>query len=248
MIDLSGKRILITAAAAGIGRESALAAAGIGADVLATDINPDGLVELRQKGIATETLDVTDMDAVAALIEREPAFDGVVNAAGYVHHGRLQDCTPEDWRHSFTLNVDSMYFILREALPKMIENGGGAIVNVASAASSLKGIPLRFAYGTTKAAVIGMTKSIAADYVQEGIRCNAVCPGTVDTPSLRQRVAELGKSMGGFEAAMDAFVARQPMQRLGTAGEVAALILYLLSDQAGFTTGQAHVIDGGILT
>ncbi|MCY3879922.1 MAG: SDR family oxidoreductase [Rhodobacteraceae bacterium] len=247
-MDLSGKRILITAAAAGIGRESALAAAGIGADVLATDINPDGLVELRQKGIATETLDVTDMDAVAALIEREPAFDGVVNAAGYVHHGRLQDCTPEDWRHSFTLNVDSMYFILREALPKMIENGGGAIVNVASAASSLKGIPLRFAYGTTKAAVIGMTKSIAADYVQEGIRCNAVCPGTVDTPSLRQRVAELGKSMGGFEAAMDAFVARQPMQRLGTAGEVAALILYLLSDQAGFTTGQAHVIDGGILT
>ncbi len=220
----------------------------MGATVLATDIETDGLQQLTHERISTAYLDVTDRLAIEELIERQPPFDGIVNAVGFVHHGGLEECSLADWRHSFSLNVDSMYFVLRASVPKMVRNGGGSIVNLSSVSSSLKGIPSRFVYGTTKAAIIGMTKSIAADYVGKGIRCNAVCPGTVDTPSFRERVSALAKSAGGgYEAAMTSFVNRQPMGRVGTAEEVAALVVYLLSDQAAFTTGQAYAIDGGIL-
>lgn len=241
---LQGKRCLLTAAAAGIGRETALAFAREGAVVIATDISADGLAQLAAEApeIATRVLDVTSTDAVTALFADEPAFDVLFNCAGYVAAGTILDCEEADWARSFRINVDGSYRMCRGVLPAMLANGGGSIVNVASVASSITGAPNRFAYGATKAAVIGMTKAIAADFVSQGIRCNAICPGTVLTPSLQARVAALP---GDYEDNLASFVGRQPMGRLGQPEEIAALALYLASDEAGFTTGQIHVIDGG---
>ena len=240
---LAGKRAVITAAAHGIGRATAIAFARAGARVVATDIDEAGLVTLAKEEprIVTSRLDVRDDGAVARLAAAEPAVDVLFNCAGYVHGGTVLDCTDADWDLAFDLNVRSMFRTIRAWLPGMLERGKGSIVNMASAASSVKGAPNRFVYGTTKGAVIGLTKSIAADYVGRGIRCNAICPATVDTPSLRQRIA----SAGDPEAAHRAFLARQPMGRFATAEEIAALVLYLASDESGFTTGIAHVIDGG---
>ncbi|MBV9861209.1 MAG: SDR family oxidoreductase [Alphaproteobacteria bacterium] len=244
---LAGKRALVTAAAQGIGRATALAFAAEGASVLATDIAEDKLAELSDALIVTRRLDVTDEDAVAALADELPAFDVLFNCAGFVHHGTILDVLPEDWDFSFVLNTRSMYLTIRAFLPKMIERrAGGSIINMSSTASSVKGVPNRCVYGATKAAVIGLTKSVAADFITSGIRCNAICPGTIDTPSLEARIATQGVLLpGGADAARRAFVERQPLGRLGTPEEVAALAVYLASDEARFTTGAIHIIDGG---
>jgi 2-keto-3-deoxy-L-fuconate dehydrogenase len=240
---LKGKRALITAAAQGIGRASALAMAKEGAEVLATDVNAAPLAGLEaEPGLKTAQLDVTDADRIAALAGARPAFDVLVNVAGYVHSGSILDCDESAFDFSMNLNVKSMYRLIRAFLPAMLAAGGGSIVNVASVCSSLKGLPNRFAYGTSKAAVIGLTKSVAADYVGRGIRCNAVCPGTVETPSLEDRIAAFDDP----EAARRAFIARQPMGRLGTPEEIAAIIVHLAGDESAYTTGQLFVVDGGI--
>jgi len=240
---LRGKTALITAAAQGIGRAAALAFAREGAAVIATDVNESKLAELATTpGIEVRRLDVTDDLAVTALASAVPAPHALVNCAGFVHHGTILDCRPEDWEHSFRLNVRSMYWVTRAVLPRMTEAGGGVIVNIASVASSVKGVPNRFVYGATKAAIIGLTKSIAVDFVARGIRCNAVCPGTVDTPSLGERIAA---APDPAQARRD-FIARQPMGRLGSAEEIADLCVYLASDESRFMTGQAVIIDGGI--
>jgi 2-keto-3-deoxy-L-fuconate dehydrogenase len=240
---LSGKTAFLTAAAAGIGRATALAFAREGAAVVATDVDMAGLESLakEQSGIEIARLDVLDPAQCEAIGARWPRINVLANVAGFVHHGTLLDCSPEDWARSFDLNVNSMYRTIRSVLPRMLEHGGGAIVNVSSIASSVKGIPNRCVYGATKAAVIGLTKSIAVDYVTRGVRCNAICPGTVDSPSLAGRMA----ASGDLEAARRAFIARQPMLRLGKPEEVAALAVYLASDESAFTTGATHVIDGG---
>jgi 2-keto-3-deoxy-L-fuconate dehydrogenase len=240
---LAGKKALVTAAAAGIGRATALAFAREGAAVTATDIDEKGLASLAgTPGIATRRLDVTDGAAVEALARELGAVDILFNCAGFVHHGTVLETSERDWDFSFDLNVKSMYRTIRAFLPAMLESGrGGSIVNVASGASSVRGIPNRFVYGATKAAVIGLTKAVAADFIKRGIRANAIAPGTIETPSLDARMA----AQGGTEAVRRAFIDRQPMGRLGTAEEVAALALYLASDEASFTTGAVHVIDGG---
>jgi 2-keto-3-deoxy-L-fuconate dehydrogenase len=240
---LNGKTALVTAAAQGIGAATARVFAAEGARVVATDINETALAGLAGAGIAIEPLDVTDGAAVEAMARRLGAVDILFNCAGWVHNGTILECNESAWDRSFDLNVKSMYRVIRAFLPAMIAKGGGAIVNVASVASSLKGIPNRFAYGASKAAVIGLTKSVAADFVAKGIRCNAICPGTVDTPSLHDRMS----ATGDVEKARAAFVARQPMGRLGTAEEIALLALYLASDESSDTTGTAVVADGGIL-
>lgn len=245
--DLQGKRVLVTAAAAGIGRAIAEAAAAAGASVLATDIDESGLAALAGQGLRTARLDVTDPDAVAALLGPEPAFRGVVNAAGWVHHGDLANCPPEAWDRSFAINVTGMYHVLRATVPAMLAAGGGSVVNIASCASSMKGFANRLAYGASKAAVIGLSKALAVDHLKEGLRVNAVCPGTVDSPSLQARMETLGETMGGYEAARAMFLARQPSGRLGQPEEIAAVVVFLLSDAASFVTGQALAIDGGIL-
>lgn len=237
-IDLTGRRVLVTAAGQGIGRASVNAFLEAGADVLATDINADALASIR--GCETLLLDVTDAHAVAELADLT-AFDVLFNCAGYVHAGTILDCADEDWAFAFDLNVTGMYRTIRALLPGMIAQGRGSIINMSSVASSILGVPNRFAYGATKAAVIGLTKSVAADFVGQGIRCNAICPGTVHSPSLEQRLHDTGD----FEKAMADFVARQPMGRIGNPDEVAALALYLASDASGFTTGHTHIIDGG---
>jgi 2-keto-3-deoxy-L-fuconate dehydrogenase len=243
---LDGKRALVTAAGQGIGRATALAFAAEGASVLATDIAPEKLADLPDRLIATRALDARDDAAISALAEELPALDILFNCAGFVHHGTVLTTTPEDWDFSFTLNVRSMFLMIRAFLPKMIQAGGGSIINMSSGASSIKGVPNRCAYGATKAAVIGLTKSVAADFVTAGIRCNAICPGTVQTPSLDERIAAAGAlTPGGVTAARRAFIDRQPLGRLGTAEEIAALAVYLASDEAKFTTGTTHVIDGG---
>lgn len=244
MNRLQGKRCLITAAGAGIGRESALACAREGALVLATDVDAAALDALAAEhpAIAVQALDVTDPAAIAALVEAQGPFDVLFNCAGYVHQGSILDCDAEAWRRSFEINVDAMYHTCRAVLPGMLARGRGSIVNMSSVASSIKGVPNRFAYGATKAAVIGLSKAIAADYVARGIRCNAICPGTVKTPSLAQRVAALG---GDEQAVWKSFTDRQPMGRLGDPREIAQLVVYLASDESSFTTGQTHVIDGG---
>jgi 2-keto-3-deoxy-L-fuconate dehydrogenase len=243
---LEGKRCLITAAGAGIGRESALAFAREGAAVLATDIDARALETLTQENgsIRSQVLDVTDNAAIEALVAAHGPFDVLFNCAGYVHAGTLLDTDLAGWRRSFAINVDAMYFLCRAVIPAMIERKRGSIINMSSVASSLKGVANRFAYGATKAAVIGLSKAIAADYVAHGVRCNAICPGTVKTPSLAGRVAALG---GDPESAWKSFTDRQPMGRLGTPAEIAALAVYLASDESTFTTGSVHVIDGGWL-
>jgi len=241
---LSGKHALVTAAGAGIGRATALAFAEAGATVLATDISEDSLASLAQShpSIRTQPLDVTDDSAIRALAASVERVDVLFNCAGYVHAGTILDTDDDSWRRSFAINVDSMFHLCRALLPGMLSRGAGSIINMSSVASSIKGVPNRFAYGATKAAVIGLTRSIAADYVSKGIRCNAICPGTVKTPSLGERVRALG---GDENAAWQSFTARQPMGRLGTPEEIAALALYLASDESSFTTGTIHVVDGG---
>lgn len=238
---LAGKTALVTAAAQGIGRATAEAFAREGAKVVATDVNDKALASL-PAAIDKRRLDVTDAKAIEALARELGALDVLFNCAGYVHQGTILDCAEKDWDFSFALNVRSMYLVIRAFLPAMLASGqGGSIINMSSVVSSLKGAPNRFAYGATKAAVIGLTKSVAADYIKHGIRCNAICPGTVATPSLDDRIAALG---GGQEVRR-AFVDRQPLGRLGTPEEIAALAVYLASEESAFTTGATHVIDGG---
>ena len=240
---LCNKAILVTAAGQGIGRAITQAFIREGATVMATDLSGELLYGLECR---TATLDVTNSTEVALFLAAHPDFDVLVNCAGFVHHGTILDCTERDWDFSFNLNVRSMFRMVRGVLPGMIKRRKGVIINIASVASSIKGAPFRFIYGTTKAAVIGLTKSIAADYVTNGIRCNAICPGTVESPSLRRRIAALARNSERSQADVEAdFVERQPMGRLGSTDEVAALAVYLASDEASFTTGQAHVIDGG---
>jgi 2-keto-3-deoxy-L-fuconate dehydrogenase len=236
---LDGKVALVTAAARGIGRATAERFAAEGARVIATDRDLDALDGI--VGCETCALDVTDGAAVTALAAEIGRIDVLANVAGIVHAGTILDCSEAEWDQAIAINMTAMYRTVRAFLPAMLAGGGGAIVNVSSIASSVKGIPNRFAYGATKAGVIGLTKAVAADFVGQGIRCNAICPGTIDTPSLQQRLHDTGD----YAAAQAAFIARQPMGRLGRAEEIAALALYLASDEAAFTTGAVHVIDGG---
>ena len=242
---LKGKTALITAAAQGIGRASALAFAAEGANVIASDIDVTKLAEV--KGMARGALDICRLDvmdasAITALAGELGAIDVLFNCAGFVHHGTILDCTEKDWDVTLDLNVRSMYRMIRAFLPAMLKRGKGAsIINMSSGASSVRGAPNRFVYGTSKAAVIGLTKAVAIDYIKQGIRCNAICPGTIATPSLEDRIA----AQGGSQAVRDAFVQRQPLGRLGTAAEIAALAVYLASDESTFTTGAIHLIDGG---
>ncbi len=242
MIDtrLQDKTVLVTAAAQGIGRASALAFARAGAKVYATDINDKTLAELKgEKGIVTRRLDVLDDAAVRAFVSEIGAVDVLFNCAGIVHSGTILEMEDDDLEFAFDLNVKAMVRTIRAVLPGMLDRGGGAIINMSSVASSVKGVPNRFAYGTTKAAVIGLTKAIAADYVTQGIRCNAICPGTVESPSLQERL----KATGDYESARKAFIARQPMGRIGTPEEIADLAIHLAT--ATYTSGQAYAIDGG---
>ncbi|HZT86634.1 MAG TPA: SDR family oxidoreductase [Stellaceae bacterium] len=244
---LSGKRALVTAAGQGIGRATALAFAAEGASVLATDIAENKLAGLSDALIATRKLDATDAAAIGALADELPELDVLFNCAGFVHHGTILDVEPDEWDLSFNLNVRSMYLTIRAFLPKMVARGAGAsIINMSSTVSSVKGAPNRCVYGATKAAVIGLTKAVAIDFIHAGIRCNAICPGTIATPSLEDRIAMQGVLLpGGTDAARRAFVERQPLGRLGTPEEVAALAVYLASDESRFTTGAIHIIDGG---
>ena len=244
---LAGKKALVTAAGQGIGRATAEAFAREGASVIATDINPAALAELAAvPGISARHLDVTDAAAISALAAEVGALQVLFNGAGFVHAGSVLDCSEADFDVAVTLNLRSMFRLIRATLPAMLQAGGGSIINVASAASSIKGVPNRFIYATTKAAVIGLTKSVAADFITRGIRCNAICPGTVESPSLRQRIAAQAAASGQTEGQVEAaFIARQPMGRLGTAAEIAALAVYLASDESAFTTGTSQLIDGG---
>jgi len=237
---LKGKRAFVTAAAAGIGRACAIAFAREGAHVIATDVDDKGLASLRDEGVAEAVkLDVRDTAAVDAMAKRAGKVDILLNAAGFVHHGTVFDCSEADWDFSFDLNVKSMHRTIRAFLPAMLEGGGGSIVNIASAAGAIKAAPNRYVYSATKAAVAALTRAVAIDFITKGIRCNAICPGTIETPSMLGRAAALGS--GGREM----FVSRQPMGRLGTAEEIALLAVYLASDESAFTTGAAHIIDGG---
>jgi len=240
---LSGKTAIVTAAAAGIGKSTVEYFVAEGATVWATDINTSALDDLVSEipGLNICRLDVSNPQDIEDLYQKTGPVDVLFNCAGYVHNGNILDCEDDDWEFSYSLNVTACYRIIRRFLPGMIENGGGSIINVASVAGSIKAVPNRFCYSATKAAVIGMTKSIAADFVKEGIRCNAICPGTVDTPSLRDRLDSFTDPL----AARKEFESRQPMGRLADPKEIAALALYLASDESAFTTGVAHVIDGG---
>ncbi|WP_374624663.1 SDR family oxidoreductase [Pandoraea sp.] len=244
---LAGKTAVITAAAQGIGRASVEAYLREGARVVATDRNVEALAELDDHpNLLRRALDVTDAAAVASLAHELGAIDVLFNCAGYVHHGSILECDDAAWDFSFDLNVKSMYRTIRAFLPAMLSAGGGAIINMSSAASSVKGVANRCVYGTTKAAVIGLTKSIAADFVARGVRCNAICPGTVESPSLRQRIATQADAAGtSLTTVREQFVARQPMGRIGSPDEIAALAVYLGSDESAFTTGAIHLIDGG---
>jgi len=239
---LAGKTALVTAAGQGIGRASALAMAAEGAQVMATDLNPAALAGLAGPKIATRVLDVLDDAAIHRTLGELPPLDVLFNCAGFVHHGTILDCTPKDWEFSFNLNVRAMYVTIQAALPRMLERGGGSIINMASVASSLKGLPNRFAYGASKAAVIGLTKAIAADFVGQGIRCNAIAPGTVDTPSLAQRINAFPDPV----EARKAFIARQPMGRLAKPEEIAPIVVFLASDESAFATGNVYSVDGGM--
>lgn len=240
---LAGKTAVVTAAGQGIGRATAIAFAGEGAVVWATDLNEQALAALRQdRGeVRTRRLDVCSSQDVNDLAGEVGALDVLFNCAGFVHHGTILECEEKDWDFSFDLNIKSMYRTCRAFLPAMLKAGKGSIINMSSAASSIKGVPNRFVYVSTKAAVIGLTKAIAADFIRRGIRCNAICPGTVQTPSLDQRIA----AQGDVEKARAEFIARQPIGRLGSPEEIASLAVYLASDESRFTTGQTHIIDGG---
>ena len=240
---LKGKTAFITAAGQGMGKAAAIAYAAEGAKVWATDLNPGPLQSLAGvPGITIRQLDATDEKAIAKLAAEAGAVDVLLNAAGYVHHGTILDCSPKDWDFSMNVNVRSMYLMTRGFLPGMLAKGNGSIINLASIASSIKGIPNRLVYGTSKAAVIGLTKAIAADYVKQGIRCNAVCPGTIDTPSLADRINAFADPV---QARKD-FIARQPMGRLGTVEDMVPLFIYLASDESSFATGTTFSIDGGM--
>ena len=242
---LKNKRALITAAGQGIGLATALAFANEGAEVVATDLNPDTLKSLSDENpqIETRILDVTKPEKIIQIAEEIGAIDVLFNCAGFVHHGTILDCEESDWEFSFNLNVRSMYRMIRTFLPSMLEAGGGNIINMSSVASSVMGLPNRFVYGASKAAVIGLTKSVAKDYIKQGIRCNAICPGTVESPSLQERIKAQG---GNPEEVRAAFIARQPIGRIGTPEEIAAIALYLASDESAYTTGVAFSIDGGM--
>ena len=244
MIDLKGKTALLTASGQGIEKATARAFSEAGAYVIATDINNESLSSLTDIVNETYMLDVTDKNAIKNLVTSIKQPNILFNCAGIVHNGTILESCDNDWDVAFSLNAKAMYHMIKEVLPIMITNGGGSIVNIASVASSTKGIINRFIYSASKAAVLGMTKSIAADYIASGIRCNAICPGTIQSPSLEQRLSDLGD----YEYARKQFVARQPMGRIGEAEEVANLAVYLASDASAFTTGQFHIIDGGICT
>jgi len=240
---LQGKVAVLTAAGAGIGRATAQAFAAEGARVIATDLNTDLLRDLSAE---THKLDVRSTEAVETLAKSVGPIDILFNCAGFVHHGTALDCSDSDWDFSFDLNVKSMHRTIRAFLPGMLEKGRGSIVNIASGASSVRGIPNRYVYGASKAAVIGLTKAVAADTIKRGVRCNAICPGTVESPSLEGRIAALSAQSGQPIAAVkQAFIDRQPMGRLGKAEEIAMLAVYLASDESAFTTGQIHLADGG---
>ncbi len=236
---LAGKSALVTAAGQGIGRAAARLFAAEGASVWATDLNVELLRNLQ--GCQTCHLDVRDRSEIEATLAQTGPLDVLFNCAGYVHSGTILECDESAWNFSMDLNVTAMYRMIAAALPAMLERGRGSIVNVASVAA-LKGVPNRFVYGASKAAVVGLTRSVAADFVTRGIRCNAICPGTIDTPSLRERL----RATGDYTKALAAFTARQPMGRLGQAEEIAAMALYLASDESAFVTGQCHIIDGGM--
>ncbi|WP_101340689.1 SDR family oxidoreductase [Cereibacter azotoformans] len=238
---LTGKRALVTAAGQGIGRASALAMAREGARVLATDVNAAALESLAAEGLEVRRLDVRDPASIADAVEAAGPLDVLFNCAGFVASGTILDCDEESWEFSVGLNLTGMYRMCRAFLPGMIAGGGGSIVNMASVVSAAIAAPNRFVYGTTKAGVVGLTKSIAADFIGQGIRCNAICPGTVESPSLEERL----RATGDYAAARRAFVARQPIGRIGRPEEIAALVVYLASDESAYTTGVAHVIDGG---
>jgi len=240
---LQGKVAFVTAAGQGIGRGAALAFAREGASVWATDLNAKALAALEGRdGVRTRPLDATDEQAIAGVAAEVGDIDVLFNCAGFVHHGTILDCTPKDWDFSFNINVRSMYLVTRAFLPGMLKKGAGSIINMASVASSLKGLPNRFVYGATKAAVIGLSKAIAADYVRQGIRCNAICPGTVDTPSLGERINAFADPV---QARKD-FIARQPMGKLGTVDDITGILVFLASDESLFATGNAYAIDGGM--
>jgi 2-keto-3-deoxy-L-fuconate dehydrogenase len=243
---LERKTVLVTAAGRGIGRACALAACAEGAYVIATDIDPTALAGLDCATIKTVSLDGTDWEAVQSLVENSPGFDALIHCIGYVHVGTSLDCDLKSWRRSFEINVDSFFFACCAVLPGMRKAGRGSIACISSVASSLKGLPQRAAYGASKSAVNGLVKSLAADYIADGIRCNAVCPGTVSSPSLEQRITALGEELGGYDKARNMFISRQPMMRFGTPEEVASLCVYLASDESRFVTGQLLAIDGGI--
>ena len=242
---LKNKRTLITAAGQGIGLATALAFANEGAEVVATDINSDTLNSLSKENsrIETRLLDVTRPEEIQQAAEETGPIDVLFNCAGFVHHGTILDCDENDWEFSFNLNVRSMYRMIRAFLPAMLEAGGGNIINMSSVVSSVMGLPNRFVYGASKAAVIGLTKSVAKDYIKQGIRCNAICPGTVESPSLQERIKAQG---GNPEEVRAAFIARQPIGRIGTPEEIAAISIYLASDESAYTTGVAFSIDGGM--
>ncbi len=240
---LAGKKALITAAGQGIGRATALAMAAEGAQVFATDVDPKLVAALNGlSNVTPSVLDVMDDAGIAATIETLPPLDILFNCAGYVHNGTILDCAPKDWDFSFNLNARAMYMTIKCVLPKMLAMGGGSIINMASIASSIKGLPNRFVYGASKAAVIGLTKAVAADFVARGIRCNAIAPGTVDTPSLHDRI----QAFENPEEARKAFIARQPMGRLAKAEEIAPVVIFLASDESAFVTGNVYSVDGGM--
>lgn len=238
---MDGKRALVTAAGQGIGRASVLAMAREGAHVIATDVNPEALASLSGAGIETRVLNVRDPASIAAAVAAAGRVDALFNCAGFVAAGSILDCDEDQWAFSLDLNMTAMYRMCSAFLPGMLAQGGGSIINMASAVGPMIAAPNRFAYAASKAGVVGITKAIAADFITRGIRCNAICPGTVESPSLEQRL----RDTGDYEAARKAFIARQPIGRIGKAEEIAALVLYLASDESSYTTGVAHAIDGG---
>jgi 2-keto-3-deoxy-L-fuconate dehydrogenase len=244
---LAGKTAFLTAAGQGIGRATALAFAREGARVIASDVSADALASLAgEAGCTTLRLDALDGTAIAAAAQAHGPIDVLFNCAGFVHHGSVLDCTEDEWTFAFDLNVRSMYRTIKAFLPGMLAKGSGSIINIASGAGSIKAAANRFVYGSTKAAVIGLTKSVAIDFITQGVRCNAICPGTVDSPSLRGRIAALSRSSGKTPEEVEAmFVGRQPMGRLGRAEEIAAMAVYLASDESAFTTGTTQLVDGG---